>query len=294
MDATGWIETLGQDVGFALRQLRRHPVFSATAVITLALGIGANTAVFSAVRGVLLRPLPYQQPEELIALNTRYLPISGFDIERFVLSIPELRMYREEARAVEDVAAYAVSERTVGTGGDGSEPILVGTAAVTANLFPLLGVQPLVGRSFSAEEDAAGAARVAVISHGLWTQLYGGDPAAVGKSLVLRGLAHRIVGVMPEGFLFPSANEKVWTPLGLDWSNDAIASHNLMAVARLAPGRTLEEARTEIDGIAERWAEADPHWVGHFPIAEDLRRDLVGDARQMLLLLQGAVLLVLL
>jgi predicted permease len=293
MQRRGLWESFLQDVRFAFRQLRRDPGYAAAAVLTLALGIGANTAVFSAVRGVLLRPLPYSAPDQLIALDTRYLPISGFDIESFPISVPELRWYREQSRAVASVAAYNAALRTVGAE-DGVEPIRVGAAAVTADLFPLLGVSPELGRWISPDEDVPGGPLVAVLSHRLWMDRFGGDPGVLDRTITFSGRPARIVGVMPEGFVFPTVREQVWIPLALDWSNEAVAGHFLNAVGRLAPGSTLEDARLELGTIAERWAGEHEHFVGHFLTAEDLRRDLVGDARSMLLLLQGAVVLVLL
>ena len=289
----GWWEAVAHDVRFALRQLVREPAFALAAVLTLALGIGANTAVFSVVRGVLLRPLPYASPERLVALNTKYLPISGFDIERFQLSVPELRMFREQSRSVTSTAAYAVRTGTIGAG-DGVEPLRVSMGAVSADMFPLLGVEPALGAWISPEEDLPDLPPVAVLSHELWRTRFGADPAMVGRTITLSGRQTKVVGVMPEGFVFPTADQKLWIPFALDWSNDAVAGHFLYAVGRLAPGATLEEARTELAQVAERWPSEHEHFVGHFITAEDLRRDLVGDARSMLLLLQGAVLLVLL
>ena len=293
MRRRGIMDIVLQDVRFALRQLVRTPAFAAAAVLTLALGIGANTAVFSAVRGVLLRPLPYGAPDELVALNTKYLPISGFDIERFQLSVPELRQLREQSRTLSATAAYAIRIGTLGAG-EGVEPLRVSMAAVSADVFPLLGVRPALGAWISPEEDQPDLPVVAVLSHGLWIGRFGGDPDVIGRTITLGGRPTRVVGVMPEGFVFPTANEQLWIPFQLDWSSQAVAGHFLNAVGRLAPGASLDDARAELATFAQSWPELHEHWTGHFVTAEDLRRDLVGDARSMLLLLQGAVLLVLL
>jgi predicted permease len=292
MRRTGWLDGAARDVRFAIRQLVREPVFALAAVLTLGLGIGANTAVFSAVRGVLLRPLPYTSPEQLVSLNTKYLPISGFDIERFPLSIPELRQFREQSTTVTSAAAYGIRTGTLGAG-EGVEPLRVSVGAVTADLFPLLGVQPELGAWISPEQDRPDVPLVAVLSHDLWRSRFGADPGIIGGTLTLSGRPTRVVGVMPEGFVFPTADEQLWIPFGLDWSDQAVAGHFLSAVGRLAPGATLDAARVELAALAERWPEQHEHWIGHFITAEDLRRDLVGDARSILLLLQGAVLLVL-
>jgi putative ABC transport system permease protein len=281
------------DFRYALRTLRKTPGFTISAVLTLALGIGATTAMFSVVRGVLLDPLPYERPGELVALWTRYLPSSGEDIPQFPLSPPEMIEYRDQSRLMRDVVPYGVLDRTLG--GDGEAPRRVRTGFLGAGMFDLLGVQAAAGRTFAPEEELPGAGPVLVLGHRLWLERFGGDPAVVGRTVTFNGLPAQVAGVMPERFVFPDASVDLWAPFGLD---EAAATnrfaHYLMAVGRLAPGATLEGAQWELETITAAWsAEHEHHAMGHFIFLRGFRDDVVGDRGPLLWLLMAAVALVL-
>lgn len=294
MTRRAWWRDVRDDVGFALRQMRRRPGFAMVAVATLGIGIGANTGVFSVVNGVLLRPLPYPGSDELVAVWTRYLPSSGLDIPEFPISPPELRDYREQSTTMERVAPYIPTTRTI-TGEQG-DPERLGVAYVGRGMFDLLGVPATVGRTFAPEEEVPNAPAVAVLSHRLWERRFGADPGVVGRTVEVNRRPAEIVGVMPEGFIFPDAEVEIWLPLGLDPASGAgRAAHFLRAVGRLAPGATLDEARSELETITAAWYEEwEHHAMGHFVILEGLRADVVGETADVLWLLLGAVALVLL
>ncbi len=283
-----------QDLRYALRQLRRNPGFAAVVILTLTLGIGANTAVFSVLHGVLLRPLPYAEPDELVAIWTRYLPSTGQDIPQFPVSAPEIVDYRDASRALEDVIPHRWSDRTLT--GEGQDPVRVRVGFVGAGLLSLLGAGPALGRTFVEEEEAPGASRTVLLSHVLWRERFGGDPEVVGRTVELDGEAARVVGVMPEDFVFPDASVRLWTPLG--WNETDLPSrgnHYLQAIGRLAPGVGLERAEAELEAIMGAWSEEYEHYaMGHFLFLRPLHEDLVGDVGPVLWLLMTAVLLVLL
>lgn len=280
------------DLRFAIRQLAKRPGFTAAAVLTLALGIGATTAMFSVVRGVLLAPLPYARPDQLVSLWTRYLPSSGQDIPQFPLSPPEMIDYREQNRSMQDVVPYSTLYRTLG--GDGTAPQRVRVGFLGAGMFDLLGVPAAIGRTFAPEEELPDAAPVLVLSHRLWEDRFGGDTSIVGRAVRLNGQAARVVGVMPEGFVFPTASVELWSPFGL---NEAKATnrfaHYLLALGRLKPGVTLEDAKREMGPLMSAWREEFAHYQGHFIFLRSFRDDLVGDRGKALWLLMAAVTLVL-
>jgi predicted permease len=277
-------------VRHALRRLSREPGFALLVLLTLAVGIGANTAIFSLVDSQLLRPLPYPEPQRLVAVYSRFLPASGLDFPRFPLSGPEFLDYRQQTRRLAGVAAYQIADVNF-TPPDG-RPERVDAVAATAGLFEVLAVQPVLGRGFLPGEDQPGARCVAVVSHGLWQQSFGGDPGIVGREVRLDGEPCAVVGVMGEAFFFPGAQARLWRPLLLDptaptWGR---ASHGFQAVGRLEDGIGLVEAEAEMRLLMERWAREEPHHAnGHFLILRALARDLAGDLRPRLLLLLGSV-----
>jgi predicted permease len=282
-----------RDFRFALRQLVKRPGFTVAAVLTLALGIGATTSMFSVVRGVLLEPLPYEEPGQLISLWTRYLPQSGQDIPTFPLSPPEMIDYREQTRMMHDVVPWGTQYRTLG--GDDQAPERVRVGFLGAGMFELLGVRAAVGRTFAPEEEQPDAAPVTVLSHGLWQGRFGGDTAIVGRAVLINGEATRVIGVMSEAFVFPNASIALWAPFGL---NEATATnrfaHYLLALGRLRPAVTLEQAQQELQTITASWnAEHEHHAMGHFIFLRSLHDDLVGERGQALWLLMAAVALVL-
>jgi predicted permease len=242
-----WLETWVRDVRIALRGYRRAPGFTVAAVVTLALGLGASTAVFSVVRHVLLAPLPYRDPARLAFVWNTWV---GFD--KTVLSGAEVIDDQTRIAAFQNVAAW--DTLTANVTGDG-DPVRVGAALVTANIFDVLGAAPLLGRGFTDAEAAADVPVVVVISDGLWQQRYGGAPDIIGRVIRIDGVGRTIVGVMPPGFQLPtdyviSAAEPtmVWAPFRLDGGHRG--NHSFHAVARLAPGATLAEATAQLTALA--------------------------------------------
>jgi predicted permease len=290
-DARGlrWLEDAVKDVSFGMRALRRSAGATMVAVVTLALGIGATTAIFSVVNGVLLEPLPYGDPDRLVAVWGRFLPESGFDFPRFVLSPPEYFDYRVETRSMDDVAAFTGSSATIVP--QGGTAMRVRAAGITWNAFAVLGVAPALGRGITADEDAPGAGGVIVVSHALWQSAFGGAPDVVGRTMRVNGTAVEIVGVMPAGFSFPGEDVMLWSPLGLDPSVRVNRqSHFLLAIARLQAGVTVESASVEMETLMARWkAEYPDIHTGHFLWLRPLADDVVGDVRVALYVLLGAV-----
>jgi putative ABC transport system permease protein len=290
---TGWLK----DIGFATRQLARRPGFSAVVVLTLALGIGPNTAIFTVVNGVLLQPLPYESPEELALFR---VDLSGLD-RHPGLAQAEVLDFRSAA-TLSDVGAVSREMSTSITTEGNMQAVLA--AQVTPNLFPLLGVEPALGRHFTAEEGVPDEERslVALVSYSLWQQRYGGDPEILGKTVDLGSRAVPIVGVMPEGFqllLGPgtslSPDIDLWIPLPL--SPDRRGFWAMRTIGRLAPGATLPEAQAEIEMIGSQLIEQYPEAYENSGIRfylHPLHGDLVDNVRPAILTLLGAVALVLL
>jgi putative ABC transport system permease protein len=290
-----WWDAVWQDVRYAARLLRRSPGFAAVVVLTLAVGIGANTAVFSAVDAALFRPLPFGEPEGVVAVWSRYVPESGDDIEWMSLSAPELRDYRAASRALSDVAAYSRGQANLA--GGGAPPDRVVLAEGGANLFDVLQVRAALGRTFQTGEDAVGAPCVVVISHGFWQERFDGSRAALGQTIRLDGEPCEVVGVMPAGFFFPDDNARLWRPLVIAADAELAAdreSHWLAAVGRLAPNATLAHAEAELAPLMAAWRQAHEHHLGHFVVLQPFRDDLLGDQEVVLAMLLGAVGLVLL
>lgn len=291
---TRWMDEAAQDIRYAFRQLRRAPSFTVVAVLALGLAQGAATAVFSVVDAVLLRPLPFERPEELAGIWTRYLPESGFDIPRFSLSGPEALDLQEGLTSFSRTGIYqGGGSRTLTGQGADAERVRVGF--VGDEIFPILGIPPHLGRWFTSDEDAADGPAVVVLGHELWQTRYGADSTLIGRTILLNGEPAEVVGVMPAGFAFPSASA-AWLPLGLDRTNQGNrGGHSLSMIGRLAPGRTLDDAHAELAVFREQWAAEYPHNVGHYAWAQDLKEWTVGtDAPRTLLLLLSAAGLVLL
>jgi putative ABC transport system permease protein len=282
------VSSLFQDVRYAFRLLRRQPAFSLFLIGTLAVGIGANAAVFSVVNGVLLKPLPFADSQRLVAVWGRFDPESGFNFPQFPLSNPELLDYQRESRALEDIAGYATRSITVGAAGD--QPERVVAAAATANLFSVLRVAPIAGRTFTADEDRPNAPAVAVLSHGYWQARFGGDRSIVGRSVPLNGVPTTIVGVMPEGFTYPGTRTRLWVPLGIDPAKPGSRKgHSIRAIGRLASGTPLESARAELQTIMAGWQARYPDvHTGHYLFIRPLLEDVAGSVRPALVALLGA------
>lgn len=243
---------LRQDLRYAFRQLRRNPAFTTMALLTLVVGIGATTAIFSVADAVILRPLPYPDPDRLVRIQET-TPRG----EPFSVSDANYLDFREQSRTFSEMAAYR--EAPVALTGDGQPERLAGVAA-THTLFDLLGADPLLGRTFSEAEDShGGGTAVAVLSHGLWQRRFGGDPAAVGRTATLDGQGFTIIGVMPPDFDFAGA--EIWLPLAPDPNGDR-GDHWLRMIGRLRSGATLAEAHADLSAVASRIGERHPHIAG--------------------------------
>jgi predicted permease len=285
-----WIEELRQDAVFAVRQLGRHRTFATIAISTLALGVGVNTAIFSAVNGILLKPLPFQDSDELV----RVVRFSKSGPRRLSASAPDYTDFRSEARTLTSLSAYYASTANITGSGP---PERVEAARVTANFFATLRVTPLLGRSFTEADGVEGAPDVVVLSEGAWRRLFGGDRAALGKELRLDGRATEVVGVVRQEQRFPETTE-MWLPLRIDpgmLAEDNRGAAFLRLIGRLAPGVTIEQADAEFStlsaGIATRFPETRAGTVSRIESAAEV---LVGDLRTPLYVLLGAVALVML
>ena len=282
------MDTILHDLRFALRTLRRNRGFTIAAVLTLALGIGANAAIFSVVNSVLLRPLPYAEPERLITVWGNYESIG-----RAPASLPDFRDWRAGTRAVPAMGArYGTAFTLTGVG----EPEQINADRVTANFFALLGVRPALGRGFLAEEEQVGGNDdVVVLSHGFWQRRFAGDSAVLGRTLQLSGRAYTVVGIAPERFVFWRPVD-AWAPFRVDTADAGRRSEYLTVFGRLAPGTTIERAAADLSTVAQQLARQYPETNASWTKLEavSLRETLVGDVRTPLLVFMGAVGLVLL
>ena len=277
--------TFFQDLRYAARSLAKSPGFALAAILTLALGIGANTAVFSLVRGVLLRALPFPRAERLVAVHEANLSKSS---EPIPASPPNFLDWEAQNAVFSALGAYTAVDVALAEIG---EPEQLHATAVTPGFFSALGVAPLHGRTFTAAETVPGRESVAVLSHALWTRRFGGDPGRIGRTVRLNGATYTAVGVMPPGFRFPESDADLWIPLAFGPEiGTQRGAHYLEVVGRLKDGATLSQARTEIEGIAAR-LRAQYHATneGYGASVIPLRDDLVGPIRPTLALLLGAV-----
>jgi predicted permease len=292
----------------ATRRLVRAPAFATAAVLTLALGLGATTAVFSLVNGVLLRPLPYDHAEQLVDLS-HTLAVSG--VSRVDQSDATYLFYRRENHVFTDIGAYqakAVNLGPISGAADGAPGSAAGagrtadaerTAAgrVTASVFPVLRVSPLRGRAFTESDDRPGAPPVVLIGERLWQRKYGGDPGIIGRRLEIDGVTREVVGIMPESFRFPATNTELWLPAGIDPAHTASASFDYHAVARLEPGVSLGAAAADLQRLLPRVPEGFPGRLTTSAIVQThmhavvrpLRDVVVGDIARALWVILGAV-----
>ncbi len=273
-----------QDLRYGLRMMRRNPGFTVIAIISLALGIGANTAIFSLVNAVLLRPLAFPEPDELV-LVWEDAPERGTPQD--TPAPANYADWKTQNQVFEDMAALA--PRSFNLTGDG-EPERVFTYGITANLWPLLGASPALGRSFTPGDDKPEASNVVIISHHLWQNRFGGDPDVLGKSLQLNGESHQVIGVMPAGFQLFQAATDAWLPMKFTPQQLANrAGHYLMVVARMKNQVTLEQAQTDIGAISQRIAQADPaNAAGLRAAVVPMHEQFAGKIRRPLLVLLGA------
>jgi putative ABC transport system permease protein len=291
-------EAVIQDLRFGLRMLRKNPGFTAVAVLTLALGIGANTAIFSVVNAVLLRPLPFDQPDALVKLYHTPPQVSFPGIATFALSPANFLDWRSQSQTFEAMAAIGFARFTL-TGK--ARPEAIPAALVHSAFFSILRARPFLGRAFLEDEDEPGRDHEVVLSYSFWRGHLGGDREIVGKSIELNGEPFTVVGVMGPGFDFPvfaglDEHMQMWKPLAWTDRQRAVRdNHNYMVVARIKNGVPLKQAQAELDAISSRLAQQYPKDdKGWGAIAIPLGKDLVGDIRPSLLILLGAVALVLL
>src|SRR5271165_5033195 len=284
-----WLETLLQDLRYALRMFRNSPGFTSVAILTLALGIGANTALFSVVNAVLLNPLPYPQPDRLVAIYAR---VPAFHYSS--IAYPNFLDWSRDNHSFSALAAFRGESFNLTGLGDAEH---LSANMVSASFFPVLGVSPLIGRGFIDQEDQLGGAPVALISEGLWKRKFGASPDVLGKSLTLDGKLYTLVGVMPASFHYENnnfhADAELFVPLG-QWDNslfrDRRTSMGLNAVGRLKPGVTLAQADSDMTAVAAHLAEIYPDTnkdSGATLVA--LKENITGDIRPFLLVLLASV-----
>ncbi|MDQ6651491.1 MAG: ABC transporter permease, partial [Acidobacteriota bacterium] len=256
------METLFNELRYGIRSLLQHPGFTAIAVITLALGIGANTAMFSVINAVLLRALPYHEPDRLVTIWEES-PQRG--MYQMPVSFANLRDWVDQNHAFKQISAYTFTNLNLSGAG---EPARLGTVRASANLFSLVGAVPLLGRSFLPEEDKEGASRVVILGHALWQSRFGSDPAIIGRSLTLDNQNYTVVGVMPSTFQFPvgfgylgkvlSDPIDLYVPLAATSKELGRGNYSFFAMGRLKPGITIDQARADMTIIESRLEQQYP------------------------------------
>jgi predicted permease len=277
--------TFAQDLRYAIRMLLKSPAFAAIAVLTIALGIGSNTALFSVVKGVLLNPLPYPHSEQLVAV---YGDAPGFS--RAPVAYLNFLDWQHDNRTFSSMATYRNQDYNFT---DTNEAERLSGYMISADFFPTLGVQPILGRTFRADDDQVGAAPVAVLDGGLWKRKFGSSPDIVGQSLILNGTSYLVVGVIPSSFTFYGHDRDVYTPIG-QWNDPSFRDRRIVVsarvIGRLKPGVTLKQAQADMNVVARNLAEA-------FPVADkdvgialvSMKEDIVGNVEPFLLVLLAAV-----
>src|SRR5436190_1072910 len=278
------LEGLFRDVRFGFRRLVKTPGFAVVAVATLALGIGANTAIFSLVDGVLLRPLPFPDAERIIYIEGKN-PAAG--ITESNTSFLDFTDWSQQTDLFASTAAYWTGEAHLGA--DGAEPERVPRAGVTAGFFSVLGVQPVLGRTFVRDDDKGWPQTVAIISHGLWKRRFGSDPAIIGKQVQMSSMPLTIIGIMPPGFEYPEQTQ-IWVPTAVNLSQEPRDNRVWSAIARLNPGIDLKQAQTHLSAISaqldKQFHQTNNGWdVNLSPLQERLVREV----KPSLLALLGAV-----
>jgi predicted permease len=306
MNSLGWLETLWQDLRYGLRQLRRSPGFTAVAVMTLALGIGANTALFSVLEALLLKPLPFPHPEELVGV---WQTAPGINIKDVYASPSTYFIYREQSRTFQDIGLYdmgfqrsGISVNVTGLG----EPEHVPALGVTDGVLPILGVTPLFGRCFTRADDSPGSAETVILTYGYWRRKFGGDRSVVGRTITVDGKLRQIIGVLPQKFRFGLLQREpaLILPLKFDRAKTFLGMFTYLAIARLKSGVTLAQANADEARMIPIVARSFPPPPGFsLKLFEDMRmgpnlrplkQDLVGDVGKVLWVLMGGIGLVLL
>jgi putative ABC transport system permease protein len=282
------MHTFLQDIRYSLRVLLRSPGFTIVAILTLALGIGANTAIFSVINSVLLRPLPFHEPDRLVQLwETEASPGS------YPLTGPDYLEWQSQNQTLEGTSLYSWSHDLNASAAGQAE--VVTAIATQSNFFSVLGVSPQIGRAFAAGEDAEGKNHIAILSYGFWQQRFGGRSDAINQTLQLNNESYTVIGVMPQWFNFPASTD-VWTPF--DMTPKALGergSHSYRAIARVKPGIAITQARADLATIAKRLGQQYPdHNANVAPVVVPLKEELTRSSKDELLILLGAVALVLL
>ncbi|HTG88403.1 MAG TPA: ABC transporter permease, partial [Pyrinomonadaceae bacterium] len=279
-----------KDIRYSIRVLLKNPAFTLTALLTLALGIGVNTAIFSVVDSVLLRPLPLKDPDRVVAVWEHSLRAG---VDRNEMAPANYFDLRRQNQVFDGLGAFG--DQSLNLTGAG-EPARLDARLVTANVFSLLGVAPALGRTFSPDEDQPGQNRVVVLSDGLWRRRFNSDPAIVGRNITLNAESYTVVGVMPSNFFFPEREGELWTPWAMEPEEaSGRGDHYVHTVARLKPGITIERANAEVEAIATRLSSEYPRTnEGLGFLVSSFHEDYVGNLRRPILVLFGAVALVLL
>jgi predicted permease len=278
-----FLQTVWQDARYAVRVLRKHPGFSAAAIITLTLGIGATTTIFSVVDGVLFRPLPFPEADRLASVYMRFTPQN---MARGTLSMADYLDVRASAGAFEEIAAYSHSRLDV-TGGDAPEQLI--GVNVTPSLFTVLGARPLIGRTFLPDEDKPNGSRLILLSEALWKRRFNADPAIAGRTITGNGAVLTIVGVMPASFRYPLANTEFWTNMSMVPPTRR-GPFALTTVGRLRLGATMTQAQAEMTALGRRIEQAAPRNYSNLDLPVVPLRDVfVGDSRTALLVMFAAV-----
>ena len=279
MGVSVFLETLWQDLRFGARTLRRNPGFAVIAVLTLALGIGANAAIFSVVNAVLLRPLPWHEPDRAVMIWSRW---TAFD--KTWVSSGEVNDYRRRTRTLDSVATW--NDGQANLTGDG-DPERVAVGAVSANTFPTLGAAPFIGRTFTEQEDVPNGPNLVVLGHSLWNRRFAADPAVIGRTILINGTPYEVIGVMPKDFVLPTDFEnpeptQMWMPLQMDPASTDHGNHGQYAAGRLKPGATVAQASDEMHSIARAMTSEGlyPVQMQFDTVVLSLTDEVVGDIKR--------------
>jgi hypothetical protein len=285
--STGHLRSdLWQDVRYTARMLRKHPGFAAVTALTLALGIGANTAIFSVLYGVLLKPLPFHEPERLVAVWHR---APGLNLPQLEQGAATYLTYRASNRVFEDIAVWDREEVSITGHG---EPERARALRMTDGLLPILRVQPLLGRFFTQEDDAPGSPRRTILSHGYWQRQFGGTPDVIGRALNVDGRPHEVIGILPPSFKFLHTDPAVLLPFRFNPADVHVGDFSYRAVARLKPGVTLEQANADVARMIPLVFDRFSPWPGFTrkmldewrlgPNVRPLPQDVIGDVGRVL------------
>jgi putative ABC transport system permease protein len=292
-----------QPLRISLRSLRRTPVFSAVVVLTLVIAVGATTAIFAVLNGVLLKPLPYGNPDRLIAV---WHDLPGVSIPKAQQTQGTYFTYQKFAHTIEGIGVYQTGSVNVSDITHSTDPQRITGAYITQTLLPVLQVRPMLGRNFTEEEDSPAKLYPVIISEGMWRRRFGADPAALGRSIEVNGHARQIVGIMPASFRFPSAETQLWLPMGFDPNKAYPGGFSYDAVARLKPGVSVADAQRDFKAVLPRLVELYPQMAPGvssqqlldkaqpIPLLIPLREDMTSDIAKTLWMVGAAALLVLL